>query len=81
VDIVLVEGFKQSPGTRIEVVRRARSTELTTDSATLFALVTDEPTLASVCARVFGLEDTEGLADAIETLVSKRDGGDDDGRA
>ncbi len=66
-DIVLTEGFKRAGSVRIEVVRKARSDELTSDPGTLFAVVTDDPGLAPPGVPVFGLDEAERLADLIET--------------
>jgi len=67
-DILLTEGFQRAGDVKIEVSRRARSTELVNDPATLFALVTDNPDFESGGARVFGLDDTAGLAELIERM-------------
>ncbi len=66
VDIVLVEGFKGGTGTRIEVVRSARSSNFTTDAATLFAVVTDLPERAPVGVPVFRLDEGARLAELLE---------------
>jgi molybdopterin-guanine dinucleotide biosynthesis protein MobB len=74
VDILLTEGFQRAGDTKIEVSRRARSTELINDPATLFALVTDNPDYADLGVPALGLDDSVGLADLVErTFLS---GGD-----
>jgi molybdopterin-guanine dinucleotide biosynthesis protein B len=67
-DILLTEGFQRAGDVKIEVSRRARSTELVNDPSTLFALVTDNPDYESGGARVFGLDDAAGLAELIEHM-------------
>jgi molybdopterin-guanine dinucleotide biosynthesis protein B len=66
VDILLTEGFQRAGDTKIEVSRRARSTELINDPATLFALVTDNPDYADLGVPALGLDDSVGLADLVE---------------
>jgi molybdopterin-guanine dinucleotide biosynthesis protein MobB len=78
VDILLTEGYRRAGDVRIEVSRRARSTELVCEVAELFALVTDNPDLRVGPVPVFGLDDAAGLADLVETTFLK--GGPDDDR-
>ena len=66
VDVLLTEGFNRAGETRIEISRRARSEDLVNDPATLFALVTDNPDLAGLCERTFGLDAAEELAELID---------------
>lgn len=66
VDILLTEGFRRAGSTRIEVSRRARSTELVCNPDELFALVTDNDELSCDGVPRFGLNDAEGLADLVE---------------
>lgn len=66
-DILLTEGFKRSGSVRIEISRRARSDELTSDPTTLFALVTDNGDLVAEGVPRFALDDIAGLADLIES--------------
>jgi molybdopterin-guanine dinucleotide biosynthesis protein B len=66
-DILLTEGFKRSGSVRIEISRRARSDELTSDPASLFALVTDNGDLVAEGVPLFALDDIAGLADMIES--------------
>lgn len=65
-DVLLTEGFQRAGDVKIEVSRRARSTELVNDPATLFAVVTDNPEFGDLSVPAFGLDDTEGLADLVE---------------
>jgi len=67
-DILLTEGFQRAGDVKVEVSRRARSADLVNDPATLFALVTDNPDFESGGARVFRLDDTEGLATLVEHM-------------
>jgi molybdopterin-guanine dinucleotide biosynthesis protein B len=66
VDVLLTEGYRRAGDVRIEVSRRARSTELVCDVSELFALVTDNDELGVMGIPVFGLDDAEGLADLVE---------------
>lgn len=64
-DILLAEGFKTTAQVRIEVSRDARSLELVSAPAELFALVTDgEREVGEV--PTFPLDDIRGLAEHIE---------------
>jgi molybdopterin-guanine dinucleotide biosynthesis protein MobB len=65
-DILITEGFRRSGPVRVEVMRRARSDELITDAADLFALVTDMPELAPVGVPLFDLNDHAGVVALIE---------------
>jgi molybdopterin-guanine dinucleotide biosynthesis protein B len=65
-DILLTEGFQRAGDVKIEVSRRARSTELINDPAALFALVTDNLEYAGLGLPMYGLDDAEGLAAHIE---------------
>ena len=67
VDIILAEGYKRSGRLKLEVVRAARSEEPICAAEELFALVTDLPIPYDVPR--FGLDDADGLADLIETLL------------
>lgn len=65
-DILITEGFRRSGPVRIEVARRARSDELITEPADLFALITDSPDLAPEGVPLFDLNDHAGVAALIE---------------
>jgi molybdopterin-guanine dinucleotide biosynthesis protein MobB len=78
VDILLTEGYRRAGEVRIEVSRRARSTELVCEASELFALVTDNPEIRVGSVPVFGLDDAAGLADLVETTFLK--GGPDGDR-
>jgi len=67
VDILVTEGYRRSGPVRIEVSRRARSTEAVLQPEERFALVTDNPDLDSGERPRFGLDDAGGLADLVET--------------
>jgi molybdopterin-guanine dinucleotide biosynthesis protein B len=71
VDILLTEGFRRAGNVRIEVSRRARSTELVCAPDELFALVTDNDELDVAGVPVFAPDDAEGLADLIESTFLK----------
>lgn len=77
IDILLTEGYRRAGSTRIEISRRARSTELACDPSELFALVTDNEELACDGVPTFDLDDTDALVDLVErTFLAKetRDG-------
>lgn len=66
-DVILLEGFKDSPYPKIEVVRAGNSAAPVCDPATLLAVCTDLPlTLGDV--PVLGLDDAERAADLILSL-------------
>ena len=66
VDILLTEGYRRAGDVRIEVSRRARSTELVCEPGELFAVATDNDELDVGSVPRFGLDDADGLADVIE---------------
>jgi molybdopterin-guanine dinucleotide biosynthesis protein MobB len=66
VDVLLTEGYRRAGDVRIEVSRRARSTELVCEVDELFAVVTDNDELELGTVPAFGLDDAEGLADLVE---------------
>jgi len=66
VDILITEGFKRAGSVRIEVARRARSDELTSEPGELFAVVTDEPEIVPEGVPVFPLDSHSSVADLIE---------------
>lgn len=70
-DILLTEGFKRSGPVRIEISRRARSDELSSEPADLFALVTDNAELAPQGVPIFALDDAPGVASLIEDSFLK----------
>ena len=69
VDVILTEGYKREAKLRIEVSRRAHTTELISDRSELLALVADYSIDLGV--PVFDLNDTTGLVDFIERDVLK----------
>jgi molybdopterin-guanine dinucleotide biosynthesis protein B len=75
VDVLLTEGYRRAGDVRIEVSRRARSTELVCETAELFALVTDNDDLEVGGLPVFGLDDAEALADLVEATFLKGETG------
>lgn len=66
IDILLTEGYRRAGSTRIEVSRRARSTELVCHPDELLALVTDNDDIEAHGVPRFGLNDIEHLADLVE---------------
>lgn len=66
VDVILVEGYRDSGLPHIEVLRAAHSTELIGDPAARIALVTDVPHTLGVPS--FALDDVAGVVRFIEEL-------------
>lgn len=74
-DILLTEGFKRAGNVRIEVVRRARSDELISDAAELFAVMTDTPELVPGGVRTFAIDDYTRVTDLIvSTFLDRGEG-------
>lgn len=71
VDILLTEGYRRAGDVRIEVSRRARSTELVCEAAELFALVTDNEGLEVGDLPVLALDDAQGLAELVQSTFLK----------
>jgi molybdopterin-guanine dinucleotide biosynthesis protein B len=69
VDLILTEGYKReaSAGRRIEVSRRAHTTELISTPAELLAIAADYPIELGV--PVYELDDVVGLVNLIEQVV------------
>ena len=72
-DLILTEGYKReaAPARRIEVSRRACSTDLISDPSELLAIAADYPIEMSV--PVFDIDDARGLVDLIEREVLPRE--------
>jgi molybdopterin-guanine dinucleotide biosynthesis protein B len=70
VAVILTEGYKREARLRIEVSRRANTTELICDRSELLAVVADYPIELGV--PVFDLDDTVALTDFIEREVLNR---------
>lgn len=64
VDIIITEGYKRGDKPKIEISRRARSTELICDKEELIAIVTDQTFPLKVPH--FGLDDAAGVANLLE---------------
>lgn len=64
VDLILTEGYRHAGMPRIEIVRMAWNPQLLSTPDELFALVTDG--VFDVPCPLFGLEDTESVAELIE---------------
>jgi molybdopterin-guanine dinucleotide biosynthesis protein B len=63
VDIILVEGYKRSDKPKIEIHRRAHSSELLSAPEELLALVSDAEW--DIGVPIFDLEDVKGVADLL----------------
>ena len=70
VDIIITEGYKRGDKPKIEISRRARSTELICDEDELIAIVADQRFPLDVPH--FGLEDTAGVADLLQKKLLKK---------
>ena len=70
VDLILTEGYKREAHHRIEVSRRARTTELISQPEELLAIAADYPIEAAV--PVYDLNDVAGLVDLIEHELLKK---------
>ncbi|MDA3935593.1 MAG: molybdopterin-guanine dinucleotide biosynthesis protein B [Actinomycetota bacterium] len=78
VDILIAEGFKRTARARIEVARKARSTELISAPKDVIALVTDFATLPGVPS--FDLDDAAGIAGFLEaTFLTNVEGANRNG--
>jgi molybdopterin-guanine dinucleotide biosynthesis protein len=71
VDLVITEGFKRQDAPKIEVSRRARSTELVSAPDELLGIASDQqfPTYPTP---QFSLDDFTGLADLLESCILAR---------
>ena len=70
-DLILLEGFKESPLPKVEIVRKGNSEQSVCDPKTLLALITDtELQIPGVPS--FGLEAIEELADLFAEEVKKK---------
>ncbi len=78
IDLLVTEGFKRAGAVRVEVSRRARSTELISAPDELAALVTDNDELHLDGVPAFGLDDTESLADFVERAYLAKEAGHGD---
>jgi molybdopterin-guanine dinucleotide biosynthesis protein MobB len=68
VDLVITEGFKRQDAPKIEVSRRARSTELVSTPDELIGITSDQP-FPDYPVPQFALGDSQGLADLIEERI------------
>jgi molybdopterin-guanine dinucleotide biosynthesis protein len=71
VDLVITEGFKKQDAPKIEVSRRARSTELVSTPDELIGITSDQP-FPDYPISQFALDDFRGLADLIEQRILVR---------
>jgi molybdopterin-guanine dinucleotide biosynthesis protein B len=68
VDLVLTEGFKKQDAPKIEVSRRARSSELVCSADELLGIASDQP-FPGYPVPQFALDDFRGLADLVEERI------------
>ena len=68
VDLVITEGFKKQDAPKIEVSRRARSSELVSTPDELIGITSDQ-TFPDYPVPQFALDDFSGLADLIEERI------------
>jgi molybdopterin-guanine dinucleotide biosynthesis protein MobB len=71
VDLVITEGFKKQDAPKIEVSRRARSTELVSTPDELIGITSDQP-FPDYPVPQFALDDFKGLADLVEQRILAR---------
>ena len=71
VDLVITEGFKQQDAPKIEVSRRARSTELVSTPDELIGITSDQ-SFPDYPVPQFALDDFNGLADLVERCILGR---------
>jgi molybdopterin-guanine dinucleotide biosynthesis protein B len=71
VDLIVTEGFKKQDAPKIEVSRRARSTELVSALDELIGITSDQSFPAFPVPQ-FALDDFRGLADLIEERILAR---------
>jgi molybdopterin-guanine dinucleotide biosynthesis protein MobB len=71
VDLVITEGFKKQDAPKIEVSRRARSTELVSTPDELIGITSDQP-FPDYPVPQFALDDFCGLADLVERCMLGR---------
>ncbi len=72
VDLVITEGFKRQDAPKIEVSRRARSTELVCDPAELMAIVSDQSFQGYEGVPMFSLDAPLVVADFLDRWVRDR---------
>jgi len=72
VDLILTEGYKRGPAPKVEISRRALSSELLCTADELVAIVSDQT--FNLPVPQFGLDDVIGLANLLEErfLATKR---------
>ena len=68
VDLVITEGFKKQDAPKIEVSRRARSSELVSTPDELIGITSDQ-TFPDYPVPQFALDDFSGLAGLIEERI------------
>jgi len=71
VDLIITEGFKKQDAPKIEVSRRARSTELVSTPDELVGITSDQP-FPDYPVPQLALDDFRGLADLIEERILAR---------
>jgi molybdopterin-guanine dinucleotide biosynthesis protein MobB len=71
VDLVITEGFKKQDAPKIEVSRRARSTDLVSTVDELLGIASDQP-FPDYPVPHFALDDFAGLADLVEKCILVR---------
>ena len=71
VDIIITEGFKKQDAPKIEVSRRARSSELVSTPDELVGITSDQP-FPDYPVPQYALDDFRGLADLIEARILGR---------
>ena len=65
VDVIMIEGLKESSLPKVEVIRGEVSLQSVCDSSTLLCIAADFPLSGSTACPVFHLNDTEGILNCI----------------
>ncbi|MBN2287611.1 MAG: molybdopterin-guanine dinucleotide biosynthesis protein B [Tissierellales bacterium] len=70
-DLVIIEGYKNTDGHKIEIVRTARSQEMICKEDEIIALITD--TDIKISKPVFHIDDDEAIAEfLIKSIIERR---------
>ena len=72
VDVIIIEGLKNSSFPKVEVVRGEVSDRCVCDNRSLLCVASDTPLMESVPCQVFHLDDTEGILHCIIEKLSIR---------
>lgn len=74
VDVIMIEGMKNSSYPKVEVIRSAVTDHGVCDPDTLLCMAADTPIAGKMNCPVFDLNDTEGILDCILKKLCPSDG-------